>query len=181
MLTEFQRRKLTRAFNNYDANRDGYVERGDYEKTAQGIADYLELPIGSAEREKHTIEFMAGWRQLQQAADHDNDNRVTLEEFLAVNDYVLAHREIFETLIMSTAQNLMNWQDKDKDGRVSWAEFLGNVTIFGQTPAEAEEAFRHLDRDQDGYLNTEEWLRNTEEFFMSDDPNAPGNWLLGPY
>jgi Ca2+-binding EF-hand superfamily protein len=82
---------------------------------------------------------------------------------------------------MSTAQNLMNWQDKDKDGRVSWTEFLGSAVIFGQTPAEAEEAFRHLDRDADGYLNTDEWLRNTEEFFMSDDPKAPGNWLLGPF
>ncbi len=181
MLTEFQRRKLTRAFQNYDYNKDGFVERRDYEQAAQGIADHLGLPSGSEVREKHTVEFMAGWEQIRQVADQDGDDRVTLDEFLTVNEFVLSHREIFERLILGTAENLMSWQDKDKDGRVSWDEFLGSVLVFGQTQAEAEEAFRHLDRDADGYLDKEEWLRNTEEFFLSDDPDAPGNWLLGPY
>ena len=36
------------------------------------------------------------------------------------------------------------------------------------------------DRDGDGYLVREELLQNVEEFYGSDDPGAPGNWLVGP-
>lgn len=107
--------------------------------------------------------------------------RFKLDEFLAANTLILSNREIFDAVAMSVAHNLMKWQDKDRDGRISHAEFLGATAVFGQTPGGAEEAFSHLDRDGDGYINLDEWLRDTEEFFMSDDPNAPGNWLLGPY
>jgi hypothetical protein len=32
----------------------------------------------------------------------------------------------------------------------------------------------------DEYLSFAELETGLEEFFMSDDPDAPGNWLLGP-
>lgn len=181
MLTELQRRKLARSFYIIDANHDGFVERGDYEGVAQRLADYLGLPSGSAERQQHTAEYMAGWEYIQQAADSDGDDRVTLDEFLAANALIISQREVLETLALTTASNTMSWQDKDKDGRISHDEILGVTKVWAITHAEAEEAFRHLDRDGDGYISKDELLQATEEFFMSDDPNAPGNWLIGPY
>lgn len=55
------------------------------------------------------------------------------------------------------------------------------MTAFHATDAEAAAAFRQLDRNRDGYLTTDELIKNAEEFFFSEDPEAPGNWLVGPF
>jgi hypothetical protein len=36
------------------------------------------------------------------------------------------------------------------------------------------------DRDGDGYLTSEEVVRAVDELMIGDDPDAPGNELLGP-
>jgi hypothetical protein len=42
------------------------------------------------------------------------------------------------------------------------------------------DAFRRLDRDGSGKITKEEFRTAITEFYLSDDENAPGNWLLGP-
>jgi hypothetical protein len=51
---------------------------------------------------------------------------------------------------------------------------------LGIDPTYSSEAFRRLDRDGDGELSHEEFRAAIVEFYLSDDENAPGNWLLGP-
>jgi uncharacterized protein (DUF2141 family) len=70
--------------------------------------------------------------------------------------------------------------DRDGDGKISRAEFAANLQAYGVAAPAAAEAFSHLDRDGDGFIDTDELLQNVEEFFYGDDPNAPGNWLVGP-
>src|SRR4051794_12968434 len=43
----------------------------------------------------------------------------------------------------------------------------------------ADEAFRHLDQDGDGYLSADEFITAIVEYWSSDDPDAPGNWAMG--
>ena len=71
--------------------------------------------------------------------------------------------------------------DTDKDGKVSVPEYSAYLTAWGTTDAEIIEPFRRLDRDGDGYLTADELRQNAEEFFFSDDPEAAGNWLVGPF
>ena len=52
---------------------------------------------------------------------------------------------------------------------------------YGGLDQDARNAFRYLDRDGDGYLDVAEIVKAVEEFYLSDDPDAPGNWLLGSY
>ncbi|MFI6170550.1 hypothetical protein ACIBCN_27465 [Nocardia sp. NPDC051052] len=51
---------------------------------------------------------------------------------------------------------------------------------LGIDPAHSSDAFRRLDRDGDGSLSYAEFRTAIVEFYLSDDQNAPGNWLLGP-
>ena len=71
--------------------------------------------------------------------------------------------------------------DRDGDGKLSADEYVKLEWCYGVTEEAAREAFRHLDRDGDGYLTLEEGMKAIEEFYLSDDPDAPGNWLFGPY
>jgi hypothetical protein len=70
--------------------------------------------------------------------------------------------------------------DQDGDGRLSQQEYVANLRSFNVNEAAANEAFRRLDQDGDGYLTQAELSRCVEEFFYSEDPEAPGNWLVGP-
>ena len=44
-----------------------------------------------------------------------------------------------------------------------------------------EKVFQKLDLNENGTLSKEEILQLTREFFYSDDPDARGNWALGPF
>jgi len=46
--------------------------------------------------------------------------------------------------------------------------------------ADADQAFRQPDIDLSERVSTEELTEAMEEYFRSDDANAPGNWLFGP-
>ena len=43
------------------------------------------------------------------------------------------------------------------------------------------EAILHTDLDGDGYITHDELVRLFDEFYRSSDPDAPGNWLFGPW
>lgn len=51
---------------------------------------------------------------------------------------------------------------------------------LGITPSTSGEAFKRLDRDSSGQITREEFNQALFEYYLSADPEAPGNWLLGP-
>lgn len=181
MVSDLRRRKITRLFHMWDYNHDGVLERTDYEQAAQGIASVLGIPAGSTEMDTHMSAYMAGWEQLRQAAHPNGGDQVTLDEFVAATSQILADPVGFEAITMNSARNSIRLMDLDGDGRIARSEYLGVVTAYNMTNDEAEEAFRQLDRNGDGFITQEESVENTVEFFMSDDPQARGNWLFGPY
>jgi Ca2+-binding EF-hand superfamily protein len=141
-LTQFQQRKLARMFDLYDANQDGYIDAADYARVGEGFATATGCAPGSADYEQLRAAYLGFWEQLRQAADADQDGKVTREEFVASYETLLAMRE----------------------------------TIAGVSQA----ILQLTDRDGDGFIDPDELLQNVEEFFYGDDPNAPGNWLVGP-
>ncbi|MEZ4734637.1 MAG: hypothetical protein R3E79_46695 [Caldilineaceae bacterium] len=181
MLTALQTRKLTRLFSLYDVNRNGVVERGDYQLVAHSTAQALGYTTGSPEYDALCTEYMASWDNLQQLADSNNDTELTQAEFLTGYDKLMAQTERFNSVILGLAKNTLLLQDRDKDGKVSQQEHRDFLVAFNTTEAEATDTFHRLDRDGDGFLTTEEMALNTKEFFLSDDSQAPGNWLVGPY
>ena len=87
----------------------------------------------------------------------------------------------FTSMMMGIVRTILTLLDTNNDGKVSAPESAAYLTAWGATAAEIAEAFRQLDHNGDGYLTTDELRQNAEEFFFSDDPNARGNWLIGPY
>ena len=181
MLTELQRRKLTRVFQQTDFNQDGFVETTDYEQIGARVSQFLGLAPGSPEDGAIRDGYLGMWRNLQPLADKDGDNKVTEEEYVAALGALLGQKEYFEAWIRSTVNNILEWEDRDRDGRVSQAEYVGFMQVYSIANDEATRAFQRLDRDGDGYLTREELMQNTKEFFLSDDPEAPGNWMFGSY
>lgn len=181
MLTPLQSQKLTRLFSLYDTNRDSVIDRADYQLVAHSTALALGHQPGSPEYLQLQTEYMTSWDNLQQLADSDQDNQLTLAEFLVGYDNLMAQKDRFMEVIIGLAKTTLTLQDMDKDGKVSRQEHRDFLVAFNTTAEEAADTFRRLDRDGDGFLTTAEMVLNTEEFFLSSDPQAPGNWLVGPY
>lgn len=58
-----------------------------------------------------------------------------------------------------------------------WGKFLLSHRF---SEDDGKGAIRRIDSDGDRKVNEAEWVRAWMEFF-GDEPNAPGNWLFGPF
>ena len=181
MLTALQSRKLTRAFSLFDVDRNGFMEQADCELVVQATAQAMGYPLDSPEYQTYYTEYMAGWADLLRLGNGDNDQRLTQAEFLVAYDKMMAQPTQFAAVILGVVKTIVTLWDSNKDGKVSQPEYHAYLTAFHATETEATEAFLRLDRNGDGYLTTDELIQNAEEFFYSDDPQALGNWLIGPY
>jgi len=180
MLTKFQKRKLTVLFHHQDMDNDGFLGKADYELFVKRVGEVQNYPPGSPQYEALYAQNMAVWEQVRQVADKDGDDRVSLEEFLQSYDVTLSEEKLFDQLVTQYGKSLLALWDRDGDGRLSGVEYVALSGCWGVGEGAAREAFRHLDRSGNGYLSAEELMQNFKEFY-GDDPDAPGNWLVGPY
>jgi hypothetical protein len=81
---------------------------------------------------------------------------------------------------MSYAEYVIRTGDRDGDGRLDENEYATILWCYGIADADARAAFRHLVTDGSGYLTNAAMEKVFAEFFRSDDPDAPGNWMIGP-
>lgn len=181
MVTPLRRRKLARLFTLYDVDRNGFIEQTDFELIAHKTALAMNHQPGSPAYNTLHNQYMAGWIRLAQLGDVDNDRRLTLEEYCAAYDKMLAQPAQFTAMMMGIVSTIIMLLDTDKDGKVSVPEYTAYLMAWGTAATEIAETFHQLDRDRDGYLIADELRQNAEEFFFSEDPAARGNWLVGPF
>lgn len=179
MLGELQNRKLTHLFHTMDADSSGTLQQGDYERLADRVADIRGWHPDSAERAEVHAQFVAQWAGLAAAADIDASGGVTVDEFLGYQDRVVSDPAYFEALVGGTVDFFFDFMDDDGDGRISRDEFGRSLHVFGVDGSAVEEAFGHVDTDGDGWLSKDEYHQVVIDFFSSDDPDAPGTWMLG--
>jgi Ca2+-binding EF-hand superfamily protein len=182
MLTKLQRRKLTRFFNVWDANGDGVLTTDDPAQVAQNLAELRGLKPGSPEYEGFLGGFMLYQNDFLQAVGMDEQGRVTLEKWLAYHEGMLEDESRFESTALMVAEVMFNLMDQSGDGRLTLEEYRDWMGAFRIGKEDmTEDVFQKLDLNEDGTLTKEEVLHLTREFFYSDDLEARGNWMLGPF
>ena len=181
MLTALQTRKLSRAFKLFDVDQNGFMERADCELVVSATTKAMGYALGSPEYTTYHAEYMAGWDALVLLGDSDGDQRLTLAEFCTAYDKLMAQPAQFDAVILGFVKTAIALWDSNRDGKVSEEEYKNYLLSVQVTATEATDAFRRLDLNRDGYLSREELFENLQEYYFSDDPNAPGNWFFGPY
>jgi Ca2+-binding EF-hand superfamily protein len=200
MLTELKKRKLKKLFDLYDVDGSGFITEADYEKKAQSQAEVMGYQPGSLQYNIICSQFKTLWKDLQKEIDINNDGEITLEEFLQYKDKQLNAKEGYRPLWLEqsgtkTAQSyeqsaedaiirltnlIFERLDADGSGEISRKEYKQGFVVQ-QDESLSEGIFSKLDINGDGILSKEEVLQHVRDFFYSDDPEAPGNWLLGSY
>lgn len=179
MLTEFQQRKLSNLFAIHDLDHDGALRRDDYVEYTRRLAAERGLPPGSAKHDELLSKFLGFWNALNQGADANGDNRVTLPEWLTFFDRMLTARNATVDL-RPIGDSVFGMLDKNGDGVITIEEYRWLFSSGGVSPALADDSFRRIDVDRDGRVTPSELSSHLSEFFLSNDPAAPGNWLFGP-
>jgi Ca2+-binding EF-hand superfamily protein len=182
MLGDLQRRKAAHYFDLIDADGNDLIEPADFQWRADRLAEAMDVS-STEERDRLRRRVMLWWEHLATLADANDDGRITRHEWkmywerfkIAVG--MGSNRRSIAKL-ERVARHTFRAIDRTDSGRVSEAEFsdwLAAWDIDGHAAV-----FRRLDRDGTGYLTENDLTTATKEFYLSNDPEAPGNVLYGP-
>lgn len=178
MMSELRKQKMIRFFNIYDGNRDGEVSKADFELPVKAGAAFLGYAEGTTQFEEMYRRSMGWWSYIRDQNGKADDDVIVLDEFLTAMDALANNRATLNNIVMDHAKFTIELWDRDEDGLMSEEEYVAAHTAYNTAEEAAREAFNHLDRNSDGHLSYEEIIQAVEEYFVSDDPNALGNWFI---
>ena len=181
MLTPFQRRKLTRYFNILDADGNGAFELADLNIIVARLAATRGIPEGSEMYEAIGAGIKLIWDYAREYGVSKDPNSVSLEDWLAHEDYILSSEELKENYMRKITRDVFDLVDEDASGEISLVEYKKIMAAFGVPDGLPEWSFKFLDLNGDGVLSKDEFVTLVEQFHLSDDRDAPGNYLFGPY
>ncbi len=180
MLSALRTRKFTALFACFDFDKNGVLEQRDYEQFAQNLSQAYNLAPGTAAYGAMHAETMALWDFVHHVADQDGDHCITPAEFITAYAALTDNDETFHQLLGSYAEFVIRTGDQNGDGQLNEDEYATILWCYGIADADARAAFRHLITDGSGYLTNAAMAQVFAAFFRSDDPAAPGNWMIGP-
>lgn len=181
MLTPFQQRKLTRYFNCLDLDANGYFEQDDVQNIISRLTEKRGVSAGSAEYEAIEKAISMIWDNAREFGITKDAEKVTLADWLHHEDIVLSTEEWRESYMKEVTRQVFDLIDADKSGEISLQEYIDIMTSFGVAEGIPEWAFARLDMNGDGVLSREEFVTLVEQFHLSEDLDAPGNYLFGPF
>jgi Ca2+-binding EF-hand superfamily protein len=181
-LAEIQKRKLKVAFESYDFDGNGVLDKEDLERAAVQTSKIKDLKVGTTEEKKVESAYTVGWDDLKGIADADNNGEVTLDEWYVFFEGVISDTNKLENFLQVGATQILSNIDSDGDGQITledYKEFIFSFNKLGKK--DAETAFKKLDTNGDGAITPEELKNHFRDFYVSTDENTPGNWLLGGF
>lgn len=178
MATDLQVRKLDKVFASFDTDGDDVIDLLDFTGMAQLYCDtYGVAPRTESWRKIHGCAQVM-WRAIEQRTGTLDPAKLTKQEWVSwmgsneYTDFVIHAAIPFSMTAFSMA-------DADDDGRCDVDQMMAAQRRSGMSEDEIRRSFDLLDSDGDGYVTAENFAQALDEFYFSDDPDAPGNSIAG--
>ncbi|CAJ0607342.1 unnamed protein product [Cylicocyclus nassatus] len=176
----FLLRKWERIFSMFfDRNASHQIDRGDFYLVIRKVKDIYGAESEQTDFARKTLTTL--WENLCKTADSDNDQSVSIDEWI-------------KFLKSSTKSEEMQWFtdyrtfmfqlfDVSCDNLLDIEEYIDGMNVYGVKRPEAKEAFQKFAVDASGknvpVVSKEMWARHFYDLFYSTDKNALGNHLFG--
>ncbi|MFG2072531.1 Ca2+-binding protein, EF-hand superfamily [Nonomuraea maritima] len=172
--------KLDRAFAHIDVGGVGVVEREDLLGLgARILIGFGESPT-SVTGASLVDSFDAIWSTLAEALGRDGDSGITCSDFRTAMTAAFVTGDRYEPVFRPATVAVAELCDDDRDGEIGPKEFRTLLSAFGVAYDDVDEAFDRLDQAGRGVLTPDDLVAAAHDYYRSDDPHAPGNWLFGP-
>ena len=180
-LSDFRKRKLSTLFAAFDGDRDELLTNADPGIIIARLAKIAGLEPDSQTHKNFEMGFMAYWKDFIMSSDLNEDGKVTIEEWYSYHATMLQDERRFAQTVAMSAGVMFALMDGDNDGFMSLEDYGRWPGAWQVDPSViTEELLARLDIGGNGKLSSEQVIALTREFFYSEDPEAPGNWCMGP-
>ncbi|GAB4236303.1 MAG: hypothetical protein Tsb0034_10820 [Ekhidna sp.] len=177
-MTNVQKQKISHFFNVLDHDGNGLLQALDFELVGSAISDI----IGYSENSTDRLELKLRAHRLFVQVLKDIDKKeaeITLKEWLRFFAEVVLTKP--NDYINQSSTYLFSLFDQDGDGYIDEKEYMDMFKAYGLYSAQAKKAFDLLDLNGDGQISGGELVKAFEDFFLSKDEKAAGNWIFGEW
>lgn len=176
MASEFQKKKWSNMFKMFDVNGDGQIEQSDLDQFHTNLYEMREIGPGDEAFDELNGRFTQFGQALQQVS---NGQPVILDGWLAFLTNVAAAPEMYQ-MIRPISEAIFGLWDLNGDGKVTLQEYRKLCAVMRLGEGYADQIFAKLDLNKDEMITMDELMKLSDQFFVGDDPNAPGNLFFGP-
>ncbi|XP_021936109.1 calexcitin-2 [Zootermopsis nevadensis] len=179
-MSDFRRKKLLHVFNVFfDVNHSGTIEKKDFELAIERIRKTRGWKESDPKYSETKDILLKVWDGLQQKADANKDGQVSHEEWVSMwNDYAKNPEKALEW--QNRYMNFMfDLEDSSGDGSIDEEEFKSLCVSYGLNPQDSAEAYNKFTSNKTVDITREVFAGLWKQFFASEDPNAPGNYIFG--
>ncbi len=185
-ISDIQRKKIGHFFNVLDNNGNGVLQPDDFTGVGRKICVSLGLVPKTKEYELTILNSYRLFIQIMTDLGKDDDVEITIEEWTRFFEYNLIVDSDTDPLpingyIKRTVNYIFNLFDRNKDGFISADEYIQMFETYNIDISNSAESFKKLDLNDDKVISREEMITAFQEYFLSSDPDAPGNWIFGSW
>ena len=171
---DFWKRKVHRAVEVRDRNKNGFIERSDFQMVIQR---YKDLPAGTV-TEEH---IKALTESLMVSCDlfglTDDTKKLTYDEFKEV---WLDSKTFVTEKLEKIFHAMFGIIDINQNGFLSLDEWIVHYKSYGIDVAHAPASFEAMDTNHNGKITKDEFIAYHMEFFFSVDDKLKSSILYGP-
>ncbi|XP_061519366.1 sarcoplasmic calcium-binding protein isoform X1 [Anopheles gambiae] len=173
--TEFWRRKMRTLHGVLDVNKDGVISYDDFMLLTEKFASLGHLDA-KAKNEFRDI-MRTTWEQ--QWGEITPYNLVTVEQYLTEMHHVVNDKDL-KKKVHRFLPYLYKAVDKDRSGSISLNEFKLFFRCLGLTEENAAVSFAVIDKNGDGQITLDEFVKLGKDFFVSEKETHVSRMFWGP-
>ncbi|WP_421873442.1 EF-hand domain-containing protein [Marinoscillum sp.] len=178
---DVRRKKLSYLFDILDSNKNQLLQPDDFVEVAEKMCDTLNYSESDKDRLQLRLKALRIYVQLltDMGKSDVSINREEWCQFFTTDsdsETSTARRYIFRT-----AAYIFHLFDQNSDHVISREEYLDMFRIYQIDLSYSEIGFEKLDSNKDGKISLKEMVSGFQDFLLSADPEAAGNWIFGDW